>query len=322
MPVNEDVSGLPALVALDARTVLEAERRGASVQLDETYFRGQIEAIDALETPDTLERRRAIADQSRQRFARLNIDFDELSRETLESTSVDFHRVLTDVPEVQYLRAQFPGRAVVVPEWLRSDDRVQYGARLFFLQEDDPLEPQDIVHRNIDAVLSQDDASFERFLGDVHGYPECCGEYFSAQDRGEGPPPEVTATEVLGDYLDTEALSPKSGNPASIRDVVDGLFEAPDAYAFFTREFFPEPGCPTARRLGTRIFDLLTDAFSTPLVKDFFRINAAWSYLMAQGLRADGDSDGRPPPGSLGQEHRDFYLPLSAVSQLPAYRTD
>jgi hypothetical protein len=132
----------------------------------------------------------------------------------------------------------------------------------------------------------------------------------------------VTSTDVLRDYIDGDALSPEREDPTSIHDIVDGLFESPDAYAFFTREFFPEPGCPTARRLGTTIFDLLTEAYSTPLVKDFFRINAAWSYQIAQRLTAEGAADTRPDPGSVGAEQRDFYLPLAAVSQLPAYRSE
>lgn len=322
MTLSADVSALPALLALDAHTVLAGKRRAASVQLDEAYFQGQLAALDAVEMTDGLERRRAIVAESHERFAGLTIDFDDLSRTTLESASVDFHRVLTKLPEVQYLRTKAPGQLLVVPEWLRSQGQVGYGARLYLIREDDTLEPQDIVQKNIDAVLSREDAPFERYLGELYGYPECCLEYFSEQDRSTGPPPEVTSTAVLAEYIDTETLSPESEDPRSIRDAVDGLFESPDVYAFFTREFFPEPGCHTARRLGTTIFDLLTEAYPTALVKDFFRINATWSYLMAQRLRSSGDGNRRPPAGSLGREHRQFHLPLSILSQLPAYRRD
>ncbi|SDX65477.1 hypothetical protein SAMN05216564_1011 [Halopenitus persicus] len=216
---------------------------------------------------------------------------------------------------MQYLKQQFPGTCFVLPEWLRTPERVNYGARIYFFRENDAPAPGDVLDRNIDAVVSDDRAAFERYQGVLHGYPECCIEFFSEYERGAKAAPELEAVEPIVEYIDTEALPTDETPPPSIGSIIDGIFETPHVYAFFAREFFPEPSCEQARRRGTAIYDSLCDSYPLPIVKDYFRINAGWSYLMAKATTAEVKSATRPTPGSIGQEHLLFFLPLAVTMQ-------
>lgn len=318
---TDGVAGLPTFAALDVRAVVEKERRGASIQVDAEYFRGQESAIDAVEVASSLTERRNIASQSRQLYNKIQIDFDSLTRKNLKSASTQFRNLLQQLPEVHYLKRQFPGTCFVVPEWLRTPGEVKYGARIYFFREGDAPAPTDILDRNIDAVVTGNRDEFEQYQGALHGYPECCIDYFSAYERQEETGPELEAVEPIADCIDENEVSKQGGIPSSsIADIVDGIFDSPHVYAFFAREFFPEPNCDQARNRGVSIYDTLCDAYQEPIVKDYFRINAGWSYLMAKATAAERKSSRRPAPGSLGREHLLFYLPLSATLQL--YQSD
>jgi hypothetical protein len=306
------VAALPAFVALDSRAVLEGERRGASVQISESYFGGQTAVIDSLETAPPLSERREVAAQSRELYDQIHIDFDSLTRETLQTASAKFRRILRQMPEVQYLARNFPGTCFVVPEWLRLRGRVDYGARVYFFREDSAPAPDEILDRNIDAVVRDDGDRFEQYQGRLHGYPDCCVDHFSTHARREGSAPELEAIEPIADDIDEEATRQRS-HSTSIEDVVDGLVETPDVYAFFTREFYPEPGCDRARQQGLSVYETLSAEYPETLVEDYVRINAGWSYLMAKAIEHPGGDTKAPSPGALGREHLLFYLPLSSL---------
>ena len=314
------VGALPTFAALDSYLILEQRRNGSSIQLDESYFRGQTQAIDAVETTAALDKRRTIVSQSRQLYNRIQIDFDSLTRETLESASASFRRLLQQLPEVRYLKQQFPATCFAIPEWIRSEGTVDYGARIYFFGEESAPTPDEILHRNIEAVVSDTRADFERYQGRLHGYPDCCVDWFSTYDRQQTTAPEVAAVDPIADCIDDDALQAGPPVSASVDELTDGLFETPAVYGFFTREFFPEPNCDRARRDGLSMYDALCEEFPDALVEDFFRLNAAWSYLMAQATIGAGRSE-RPAPGSLGREQLLFYLPLSSTVSVSKYVT-
>lgn len=318
--VNKDaVSALPAFVALDAYSVLERERRGASIQLSDDYFRGQRRAIDAVETASSLSERQKVVSQSRQLYDQIQVDFESLTHESLETASAKFRQILRQLSELQYLRQNFPETCFVVPEWLRERGHVRYGARIYFFREGSAPAPEEIVRRNIEAVVTGERGAFDAYQGRLHGYPECCIEYFTDTRQREAAP-ELEAVEPIADYIDDQAIADRSDLSSSIEDVVDGLFETPNVYAFLAREFFPEPECDRARRHGLSTYETLCDAYPDELVDDYFRITAGWSYLMANAMAPSTGVPESPSPGSLGREHLLFYLPLSAVLAFSRYQ--
>ncbi len=321
-PSSTGVTALPTFAALDTRAVLEGERRGASIQVSESYFRGQETAIDALETDGTLAKRQDIVSQSRRFYDQIQVEPESVTREALKDASAAYRRLLQQIPEVQYLKREFPETCFVIPEWARSPGRVNYGARIYFFREDAAPAPADVLRRNIDAVVRDELAAFERYQGTLHGYPECCIEYYSDYGRDEETGPELEAVETIAESIEDEAISEGVDRSTSIEDVTPGLFEIPQAYAFFAREFFPEPECERARRRGISIYDTLCEAHVDDLVRDHFRINAGWSYLMARATAPDTQGETRLSPGVLGWEHLLFYLPLAVTSETPRYRTD
>ncbi|MEF8799625.1 MAG: hypothetical protein V5A56_01140 [Halolamina sp.] len=289
--------------------------------MDESYFRGQERAIDAINSTSSLEKRQQLASKSRHRLQQTQVDLDSFTRETLQSESASFREALQRLPEVQYLEQRFPGSCFIVPEWQRKAEGITYGARIYFFRENDAPAPTDVLDRNIDAVVTDDQAAFARYQGALHGYPECCIEYYAEHERQTDTGPEVEAMEPIAPYVDDELGSEEMDRSASIEQLMAGLFETPQAYAFFAREFFPRPGCEQARRRGISIYETLCEAYPEELVKDYFRINAGWSYLMAKATTPDGRSATRPSPGSLGWEHLLFYLPLSVTVTNPRYQT-
>lgn len=315
--VTDGVAALPTFVALDVRAVLANERRGASIQIDDGYFRGQQLAIDVVETPSSLTDRQTIVSQSYRGYNQIQIDIDSLSHETLWSASVQYRNLLQQLPEVQYLKRWFPGTCFVVPEWLRTPGAVEYGARVYFFRDRDSPEPTDILDQNIDAVVTEDNAEFERYQGDLLGYPECCFDYFSDHGRYGKLGPELAAVEPIVDAIDDSELTRGGERPkTSVDDIVGELADRQHFYAFFTREFYPEPDCDQARNCGVSIYETLCDIYPESVVEDHFRLNTGWSYLVAQLTAPDTESQRRPSPGILGREHLLFYLPLAETVRL------
>ena len=307
------VGGLPVLVALDALVVLHGERRAASVVPNDPYFRGQSEVLKNVEG-SSFQQRRQIVTKSRQIYDNITVDFDSLTEETLWDASNQLGDLFQQLPEVRYLQQEFPGICLAVPEWIRTRGEVQYGARVYFFDDDGPS-AEKIIQQNIEAVLDDDQAAFEAYQGKLHGYPDCCIEAFQNRQRGDQSP-EWRAVEPLADRVKTGDFSHSADS--GIDTYFDDLFADPDIYSFFTREFFPEPGCSTARARGVEIYDALESVLPETLVQDYFRFNFGYSYLEARSME-DGARE-LPTPGALGREHLYFYLPLETTLGLSRYR--
>lgn len=317
---SDGVAALPTFAALDARAVLEQERHGASIQIDQRYFRGQEMAIDALRSTSSLTKRQNIASRSRNVLNDVNVDFKSIAHETLQSASDRFRTIFQQIPEVQYLKFHFPETCFIIPEWLRTRGEIKYGARIYFFREDDAPAPSEIVQQNIDAIVDGDRSEFERYLGALHGYPECCIEWYADRARTDGSGPELEAVDPITNHINDGMISEEIERSISVADVLDEIFGTPSVYAFFAREFFPEPECTEAHGQGLSIYETLRTAYPATLVNDYFRINAGWSYMMAKGTASTKGGENRPMPGTLGWEHLLFFLPLSVTATTSRYQ--
>jgi hypothetical protein len=315
---RNSVGGLPTFAALDSYAVLNQERRGASIQVDTSYFRGQMTVMDAIDSVN-LTKRHEIAIQSYNLYDDIDIDFVSLTEENLQTASTRFRQILQQMPEVQYLKHTFPETCFIVPEWLRTYGRVHYSARIYFFREDSAPTPNEIIQRNIEAVVANKQTDFEQYQGRLHGYPDCCIDHFASYNRQREAAPELAAIEPLTDAITDDAIQESSSPSTSIENLFDGLFEIPAVYAFFAREFYPEPECQQARQQGISIYDVLCDRYPERLIKDFFRINVGWSYQMAQGVTSPIEESSKPSPGTFGREQLLFHLPLSEITTLPRY---
>jgi len=220
------VERLPTFVALEALSVLEGERDGASVPFDATYFDGVGRATQA--TPDETsavdpDTRLQQVQKSRLALNTTSVALDAFEREEVLAASDDLRETAEQLPEVEFLRAAFPGEVVVVPEWLRTGRMADWGMRAYFFREGEAPSADEIVERNVEAEVEGNRAAFERYQGDLHGYPECCIEAFHdrAQDR---PDPEWRSVESLADEFRDEAL--RRGQNVSIDDVLPDFFES------------------------------------------------------------------------------------------------
>lgn len=312
---------LPTIVALETTSVLSGHRRGASFPLDLAYLQSieQAEQAYANATGDSERRTDRIetVQQSRLRLQTTQVSVDALERGPLRESADQLREMAAELPEVRYLRDAFPGETVVVPEWLRYGRSVDWGCRVYFFRDGDAPTPETIVDRNVDAVVEGTRSDFERYQGRLHGYPDCCIEAF--QERASSDErPEARSVAPLADRIDRQALH---GGRASIDAVLHDFFESEHAYAYFAREFFPEPDCAVARDLGSSVFDAMTTQLDPTLVRDFFRLNYAFCYAVATTLSNASVAAGatRPGAGDLASEHQLCFLPLSTTREMPRY---
>ncbi len=314
------VERLPTFVALEVLPVLHGERKGASVPLDGTYFDGISRAVQTLSDEECgvdPESRANRAQQSRLLLRTASVQLDSFERDDLRAASDHLCETAERLPEVEFLRSEYPGECVVVPEWLRTGRAADWGVRAYFFREGDAPTADEILDENVDAVVNGTRSEFERYQGELHGYPPCCIEAFHdrTQDR---PEPEWRSVEPLAARFRAGALR-REHNP-SIDDVLPEFFESEDAYSFFAREFFPEPDCATARATGKRVYDVLREELGAALVGDYFALNYAFCYAVANTLREQPPNRGRrPSAGELGVEHFSSYAPLSHVLTFPKY---
>ena len=310
------LGSIPAFFALEVRAVRSGLKRAGSVQLDRTYFDGQQVALRALDSTAAGARIDSLG-RSRRQFEAVTLSVESPTRRALQSASERLRKQFQALPEIDFLQDHVPGRCFVVPEWSRTGSRLRYGARVYVFRDEDAADPAEIVRENVAAVVDDGTARFDSFRGRLHGYPPCCVDAYS--DRTDASrSPERRLLQWFGGLVSDDIRSDRRDPATSVRALVPSLFGSDDAYSFFTREFFPEPGCVAARRSGRAVYDELTDGAAEPLVRDHFRLNAGFTYLMARAAVTRASS--RPPPGFLGREHRCFYLPLSALETL--YRTD
>lgn len=314
------ITTLPTFTALDSSTVLAGHRRGTSIQLDETYFSGQLRATDAFdEIPEAsanTSRKQRLHDlrESRDIYRGIEVNVDPVTEESLWNASTQFRRELQSITEIGYLKRQFPGQCFVVPEWLRTEDRLHYGARVYFFQDDDSTTPEDVMRKNINAILRDSFQEFERYQGRLHGYRDCCIDFYHERSSN-APSPEWRSIEPFADRINDEALG--GDISVSIDDVLPQFSGWDDRCVFFAREFFPEPGCETALTQGEAIFASLSSEYLTPLVEDYFRLNFGYNFLVARAVHTGGTH--RPDPGELGEEHLMFYLPLRELLTISRY---
>jgi hypothetical protein len=309
---------LAAVTALDAQTVLAGNRPGASLQLDKTYFSGQLRALERFDaSTDPIQNRDErvqTLEDSWNAYGRIDVEVDTLTADALWNSSTRFWHQVRQIPEVEHLRNAFPGRCFVVPEWLKTGNRLHYGARVYFFRSDDGPEPDAVLQQNIDAVVDGPFETFERYQGQLHGYPDCCIDFYHERSA-DAPSPEWRSVEPFRDRIATDAL--EAGPSGSIDDALPAFSECDGCAAFFAREFFPEPGCDTALATGEAICDALSSPFPTRLVEDSVRLTLGYNYLVARAVHT-GDSQ-RPTPGALGREHLMFYLPVDELAGMPRY---
>lgn len=311
------VDELPAFTALDALTVLEGERPGASVQLTQGYLRGQQRMLEAINRPDVTDGRVDICRESRRIWGDLHVDIGSRTEGNLREASTRLRDLLGGLPEVRYLRDRYPGTCFVVPEWLRTPGEVRYGARVYFFADEAPA-PDEILDRNIRAVLNESQGAFDRYLGSLHGYPECCVDYYAEATRSPAAEsPEARSIAPLADIVDEERVHGAAPSSSSVSEILPGFFERPQSYAFFAHAFYPEPECDAARRTGVSIYETLAERLPEPLVLDYFRFNFGWSYLLENAARRRVDVV--PEPGAFGREHALFYLPLRMLLGTGSY---
>lgn len=314
MTSSDDLETLPAMLAMEGQSVLAGERRGTSVQLDENYFTGRVRAHSQFADGEESEgdpRAEAVRD-SWETYDAIEVEVESVSVDALTDASERFRAQLQEVPEVTALVEDFPGRAYVVPEWMKTGRRLQYGARVYFFRDEDAPSPETVVAENVEAIVEDDFRSFERYQGRLHGYPECCIDFYGDRSPTK-PSPEWRALEPFGDRIDLTAVG--AGVDGSIDEVVTGYDDA--CYAVFAREFFPDPGCETARERGRALYEFMADARPERLADDYFSVVLAANYLVA--LNVHTGEYRRPSPGALGREHLLQYLPLSDVLAVPRY---
>lgn len=320
MDLLDAVGSLPAFTALSAQAVLEGSRSGTSLQIDRTYFDGQVRALQSFEentksqSDVSYNNRVGILQDSWQKYTAIDVDIDSITEQDLWEATTQFWRQLQQLPEIDFLDQNYPGQCFVLPEWLKTEEHLHYGARVYFFRSEGSPSPEDILQKNIDAILDDSFEAFERYQGRLHGYPDCCIDCYHERSP-ESPSPEWRSINPYADRVNTQALG--AGESGSIDAALPQFTEWDGRYAFFAREFFPEPGCGTARSRGRTIYDALVAGGSSRVVEDYFRLIFGYNYLVATAVHTGGSH--RPMPGDLGREHLMFYLPLHELVTMPRY---
>ena len=316
MDIQGPLGRLPAFTAFEVAPVLAGRRDGASVQLDETYLDGCASVLAALGDGTDAVRERFV--DSREALtgavAETERRVDAVEEEALLDASARLASAAADFPVVEWFADAFDGRVVAVPEWNRSGETLDFGVRFYFFAPDDGPDARTIYGRNVASVVADDAARFERYQGGLHGYPDCCVETFL--DR-ESEAPERAAVEAMAGHLLVDDLP---GPRTSLDEVLPGFFDDPDgdAYAWFAREFYPEPGCATAREVGRGVFEALSALVPPALVRDYYRVN--FLYGVGEALRLGRPGARRPRVQALGRESVLLALPLRGLSSLERYR--
>lgn len=308
------VAALPTLAALEALPVLDGARRGASVQLSSRYIENRIAVLTAVDGEAFAERVEELR-RSRRILKDASANVDSVTVDELVGACEELRETYLEMPEAARLRSASPGEAVVVPELLASSGGTRFGARAYFFPAGDGPDPGEIVRRNVEAVVVDDRAAFERYQGRLQGYPECCIEHFVDRTPGVDSP-EVRSVRPLESTIRGNRVG--AGRTPSIEEVVPDLLEKPYAHAFFSRTFFPHPGCDEARERGKRIYGTLAEEVGETLARDCFRLNYVLAYVVARNTMSHERRE-LPPVGALGEEQSYLYLPLRATVTATRY---
>lgn len=232
----------------------------------------------------------------------------------LRDAADELRETYSEIPEVEFLQENYPGDCIVAPEFLRVDNRIDFGMRLFFFRENDAPAPTEIMQKNVRSVVNDEKNTFDRYIGSLHGYPECCVTPFVERSTDQRSP-ETRSVAPLESHIRANLI--ESSADVSIKQIAPTFFENEHAYSFFARKFYPEPHCQTAQSRGKAIFDGLIDDLNKSLVQDYFRLNGILDYTISH----KNSDDETPAVGSLGSEHIYFYLPLIATLSSSRYST-
>ena len=312
MTSPSDVDTLPTFVALETLPVLTGHKRSASVQITTRYLDNRTRVLTSLDDGAFADRVTALRESRDVLQADVSIDAFEAS--ALLTAAEDLRETFSEMPELTFLRSGYPGDCVAVPEFLHTENGLEFGLRVHFFRAGDAPTPAEIIRRNVDAVIEDEQRAFEQYLGRLHGYPDCCISGFMNR-APNAPGPEVRSVEPFVSSIRADAIG--TGSDGSIEAILPDFFTDEYAYAFFSRQFFPEPRCDTARERGTEIRDSLAAALDETLVRDHFRLNAALGYTVAYSTVPERER--YPAVGALGTEHVYSYLPLKGTLTLPRY---
>lgn len=302
------VAGLPTLA------VLEGARRGASVQVSSRYLDNRITVLTAVDEEVFAERLEGLR-RSRRIFKGATASVDSVTVDSLVEASEELRETYLEMPEAASLRSSFSGDTVVVPELLGTPDGIQFGARAYFFPAGDGPDPMEVVRRNVEAMVDDERSAFERYKGELHGYPECCVDHFVERATGDDSP-EVRSVRPFESAVRGDRIG--ADRTASIEEIVPTLLEKPYAYAFFSRAFFPHPECEAARERGRRIYETLADEVDETLARDYVRLNYALAYVVARNTMTPGRRE-FPPAGALGREQSYLYLPVRVTLTASRY---
>lgn len=307
-----DVASLPAFAALEALPALAGVRPAASVQFDRTSLEGQA-AMLAQVPAEWASKRVEVVRATLDRFDELDVDIGSIDEETLVDASQIVRERFEDLPEAQALRKGFAGEVVAVPEWFRDGTAVHHGVRLVLAPPGAVPDADRLVRESVRAATTGSRRCYQEVLGDLLGYPDCCIAFFA--DRGDRPP-EWRSTAPLRSLVDVDALR----SAEHLEAVLPGFTDQSAGFAFFAREFYPEPSCDRAVARGRRVHEVLRDAAGGRIADDYFRLNYLYGLRLAMTV-AGGGGDGRPELGDLGPEHGYLYLPFKHLDVVERYRS-
>lgn len=308
------LASLPTIAALESLPVLEGARRGASLQISSRYLDNRISVLTAVDAEAFAGRLEGLR-RSRRIFADATASVDAVTVDALVEAGEELQGTYLEMPEAARLDSAFPGDTVVVPELLGTGEGIRFGARVYFFLAGDGPDAREILRRNAEAVVNDERSAFERYKGRLHGYPECCVEHFVERATGDDPP-EVRSVRPIESAVRGGRIG--TDQTGSIAEIVPDLLERSYAYAFFSRAFFPHPGCEAARERGTEIHETLVDEVDGTLARDYVRLNCALAYVVAANTGSHGKGE-LPPVGTLGTEQSYLYLPLAGTLSASRY---
>lgn len=305
-----DVASLPAFAAFEALPALAGVRPTASIQFDRTSLKAQAAMLAQVPFEWATERA-AVVRATLDRFDELDVDVGSIDEETLMDASQTVRERFEDLPEAQALCEKFAGEVVVVPEWFRDGTAVHHGVRLILAPAGAAPDAEQLVRNSVRAATTGSRRRYQEVLGDLLGYPDCCVAFFA--DRG-GQPPEWRSTASLRSLVNVDALQAAE----HLEDVLPGFTDRPAAFAFFAREFYPEPGCDQAVSRGRQVHEVISEAAGEQVADDFLRLNYLYGLRLAMTVAKGGG--GRPELGDLGPEHGYLYLPFRHLDVVERYQ--
>lgn len=311
MNTAHEFGGLPAFVAMEAVPVLAGARDCASIRIDRAYLTTRIDAFEDADVAATLGEHVYPIVQSRDSWDELDREVEDVSVESLAEQSETLTKNFAELKEVTRLKQSFPGDSFVVPEWTETEDGATAVARMYFFASGNGPEPKEVLKRNLKALVSEDDGDFQRYQGELLGYPEASVDFYADSRKH----PAIQSVDPLEDFVDENELDERTDT--SVDRIVPDHFDDPRAYAYFARGFYPEPDDQAAQRKGVEVYDTLADQLDEQIVQDFFRINFVRAYATARGNQSPRHTE--PAPGECSHQDLQHFLPFGLTRRLMRY---